>query len=103
MISCDVRSCDYCRRPIATGQRWVREKIYESPRPNQVPAYRHFHAEPCGEPNLSCWENYWMEREVARTAVPIENAGKVHAATLLADCRPKQFHSPAIKSGITIP
>lgn len=61
------------------GQRWVREKIYEPPRPNQVPAYRHFHAEPLEAQDLSCWERYWMERELARTALPVGQAGTVQA------------------------
>lgn len=48
MISYEVRSCDYCRRSISMGRRWVREKIYEPPRPNELSAYRHFHAESFG-------------------------------------------------------
>jgi hypothetical protein len=83
MISYDARNCDYCRRPISMGQRWVREKIYESPRPNKVPAYRRFHAEPFGAEYLSCWEKHWMERELARTALPVGQTGRVQPATFV--------------------
>jgi hypothetical protein len=84
MISYDVRTCDHCRRPISMGQRWVREKVYEPPRPNQVPGYRHFHAEPVGAQGLSCWESYWMERELARTGVPVGKVGVVQVATFVS-------------------
>jgi hypothetical protein len=80
MIGYELKSCDYCRRPISMGQRWVREKIYEPPRPNQAPAYRHFHAEPLGAQDLSCWESYWMERELARSALRVRQAGTVQPA-----------------------
>jgi hypothetical protein len=30
MVVYDVKSCDYCQSSIATDQRWVREKIYDS-------------------------------------------------------------------------
>lgn len=29
MISCDTNECGYCRSSIVTGQRWVREKVYD--------------------------------------------------------------------------
>jgi len=48
MIVCDVKSCDYCQLSIATGQRWLREKIYDPRSVGQNSAYRHFHAEPIG-------------------------------------------------------
>jgi hypothetical protein len=71
MIVFNVKSCDYCQSSIALGQRWVREKIYD-PQPNgQDPAYHHFHAEPFGEQEESCWEKHQMEREIARTAMTV--------------------------------
>lgn len=83
MIRDDVRGCDYCQRPIRSGQRWVREKIYAPPSPNQVPAYRHFHAEPVEAQAVSCWERRWIERELARMAGAPGNAGTAQAVTLL--------------------
>ena len=29
MLICSPHQCAYCRSPIASGERWVREKIYE--------------------------------------------------------------------------
>lgn len=84
MLSYDDRSCAYCRCPISIGQRWVREKIYEPPRANQLPAYRHFHAESFGSEDLSCWERYWTEREIARMAIPVGQAGTVEALAFVS-------------------
>jgi len=68
MIGCDVRFCDHCQCSIVAGQRWVREKMYDPRSTNQDWAYRHFHAGLFGGQELSCWEKYWTEREIARTA-----------------------------------
>ena len=59
--------CAYCRSPIESGQRWVREKIYE-PFTANGPRYRRYHADLFGREDLSCWEKHEMEQEVARTA-----------------------------------
>jgi hypothetical protein len=69
MIVFNVKSCDYCRSPIAAGQRWVREKIYGTGSNCQDPAYRHFHAERFDGQEGSCWEKHLMEREIFRTAM----------------------------------
>jgi hypothetical protein len=61
MIVYDVKSCDYCQSSIATGQRWVSEKIYDPRSDGQNSAYR-------GQEG-SCWEKHQMEREIARVAV----------------------------------
>jgi hypothetical protein len=73
MIVYDVKSCDYCQSSIATGQRWVREKIYDPRSDGQNSAYRHFHAEPFGGQERSCWQKQQMEREIARVAVTTTN------------------------------
>ena len=62
--------CAYCLSPIVSGQRWVREKIYE-PSPAKDPRYRRYHADLFVEQELSCWEKHEMELELARTAVRI--------------------------------
>jgi hypothetical protein len=46
MIDCLASQCDYCRSPIASGQRWVREKIYDPGLNNFGPSYHCYHAEP---------------------------------------------------------
>jgi hypothetical protein len=66
MIGYEVRFCNYCQHSIVVGQRWVREKIYDPRRTDQDAAYRHFHAEPFEGHEMSCWEIYLMEREIAR-------------------------------------
>ena len=65
--------CAYCLSPIPSGQRWVREKIYE-PCSHNVPRYLRYHADLFGDEELSCWEKHQMELEItrtARTAIPI--------------------------------
>ena len=84
MITDNVRSCEHCQSPIAASQRWVREKIYDPQSTNQDPAYRHFHAEPFGGHELSCWEKHQMERDMARIAVIRENADRVQVMGLVA-------------------
>jgi hypothetical protein len=59
--------CAHCRSLIASGQRWVREKIYE-PSPDNGPRYRRYHADLLVDEELSCWEKHEMELEIARTA-----------------------------------
>jgi len=60
------RFCCYCQCSIVAGQRWVREKIYDPSSPRPDAAYRHFHAEVFVGENVSCWEKYWAEQEIAR-------------------------------------
>jgi hypothetical protein len=62
------RECAYCRWPIASGQRWVREKIYE-PFTGDGPHYHRYHSDLFEGEELSCWEKREMERENARTAL----------------------------------
>jgi len=81
MIGSDIRFCDYCQCSIVAGQRWVREKIYESRPTNPDPAYRHFHAEVFGGQELSCWVKYWTQREIIPTGL---NAGNEQAMRLVA-------------------
>lgn len=59
--------CDYCHSSIASGQRWVREKIHDPAHRGHDPSYRRYHAEPFAGHEESCWEKHEMEREVART------------------------------------
>ena len=60
--------CDYCRSSIVSGQRWVREKIYDPTHDGCDPRYRRYHAEPFAGQQASCWEKREMEREIARSA-----------------------------------
>jgi hypothetical protein len=67
MIVCCVIQCAYCRAPIVSGGRWVREKIY-APAPNgRDPSYHRYHAEPFAGQEASCWEKHQMEMEIGRT------------------------------------
>lgn len=84
MIGYDVRFCDYCQCSIVAGQRWVREKIYDPCSTKKDAAYRHFHAEVFGGQEVSCWEKYRTEREIARTAVTGRNTGKQQTMRLVA-------------------
>jgi hypothetical protein len=59
--------CAYCRLSIASGQRWVREKIYETTLSGDGPHYLRYHAELFAGAEVSCWEKHQMELEIART------------------------------------
>jgi len=59
--------CAYCRSSIASGQRWVREKIYETTLSGDGPHYLRYHAELFTGAEVSCWEKHQMELEIART------------------------------------
>src|SRR6267154_2257895 len=61
--------CDYCRSSIFSGQRWVREKIYDPALNGRDPSYHCYHAEPLAGEEGSCWEKHEMEREIARMTV----------------------------------
>jgi hypothetical protein len=58
--------CSYCRSQIESGQRWVREKIYE-PALNGGPHYHRYHADLFTGEEVSCWEKHQMEQEISRT------------------------------------
>jgi hypothetical protein len=57
--------CAHCRSLIVSGQRWVREKVYE-PSTNNSPHYRRYHVDLFVDQELSCWEKHEMELEIAR-------------------------------------
>jgi hypothetical protein len=76
MVTDNVRRCDYCQSPIETGQRWVREKIYDPQPTSEIPAYRQFHAEGFAKLDLSCWEKRELEKEMARIALRQPDAGR---------------------------
>jgi hypothetical protein len=59
--------CAYCRAPIASGQRWVREKIYESTFVGQDARYRRYHADLFVGEDVSCWEKHLVRQEIERT------------------------------------
>jgi len=67
MIDCFGSQCDYCRSSIASGQRWVREKIYDPALNSRDPSYHCYHADPFEGQQGSCWEKHEMEREIVRT------------------------------------
>jgi predicted nucleic acid-binding Zn ribbon protein len=60
--------CAFCQAPIAPGERWVREKIFE-PFLTGEARYRRYHADLFGEAALSCWEKHQLEHETAQAAV----------------------------------
>ena len=59
--------CAYCGSPIGSGQRWVREKIYD-PFTASGPRYHRYHADLFTGEELSCWEKHEMEQDIARTS-----------------------------------
>jgi hypothetical protein len=60
--------CACCRATIASGERWVREKIYEPTLVGQDARSRRYHADLFDREEVSCWEKHRMELEIARTA-----------------------------------
>ena len=64
IVCCD--QCDYCRSSIFSGQRWVREKIYDPALNGRDPSYHCYHAESFAGQEPSCWEKHETEREFAR-------------------------------------
>jgi hypothetical protein len=67
MIVSFATQCDYCRASIVSGQKWVREKIYDSALNGRDPSYHCYHAEPFAGQEGSCWERYETDREIVRT------------------------------------
>jgi hypothetical protein len=66
VATCVDHECGYCHSAILSGQRWVREKIYE-PFTAGGPRYRRYHSDLFGEEELSCWEKHQIEQDVRRT------------------------------------
>jgi len=63
-----LSKCGYCSSSIIEGQRWVREKIFDSACNNGgEPKYQRYHAEVFAGEQLSCWERHLMQLEIART------------------------------------
>lgn len=67
MIVRCANQCAYCQSPIASDQRWVREKIYDPTLNGREASYHRYHAEPFPGQDESCWEKHQMEQEMART------------------------------------
>ena len=67
MFICSTSECAYCRSPIASGQRWVRQKIYEPAPTGNSPRYHRYHADLFAGEVTSCWEKRLMQQEIART------------------------------------
>ena len=66
MVMNSPQQCAYCRSPIEPGDRWVREKIYESAPNGNTPHYFRYHADLFVGEEISCWEKHQMELEVSR-------------------------------------
>ena len=62
------QQCAYCQSPIDEGNRWVREKIYDSVPNNNGPSYFRYHADLFVGEEISCWEKHQIELEIVRTA-----------------------------------
>jgi len=60
--------CSYCQSPIAPGERWVREKVFDSLTAGDA-HYRRYHADLYGDDVLSCWEKHQVEKEDAAERV----------------------------------
>jgi hypothetical protein len=70
MIVLCTNQCAYCRFSIVSGQRWVREKIYDPALNGREPSYHRYHryhVEPFAGHEGSCWEKHQMEQDIART------------------------------------
>ena len=46
MIAYCASRCAYCQFPIVSGQRWVREKIYDPAVDGRDASYLRYHSEP---------------------------------------------------------
>ena len=68
MFISSPHECAYCRSPIASGQRWVREKIYESAPNGDGPSYFRYHADLFDGQEASCWERHQLDLEIVRMA-----------------------------------
>jgi hypothetical protein len=62
-----LNECGYCGSSIVDGQRWVREKIFDSACKNgDEPKYKRYHAEVFAGDQRSCWEEHLMQLEMER-------------------------------------
>jgi hypothetical protein len=68
MFISSPHECAYCRSSIEPGDRWVREKIYESAPNGNGPSYFGYHADLFVGEEISCWEKHQMELEIVRMA-----------------------------------
>jgi hypothetical protein len=64
-----VKQCAYCRLPIASGERWVRQKIYDPAFNGHDPSYHRYHAGPFAGQEESCSEKHQMEVEIGQAIV----------------------------------
>jgi hypothetical protein len=67
MIVFCANQCAYCRSSIVSGQRWVREKIYDPALNGREPSYHRYHVELFAGQEGSCWEKHQMEQDIALT------------------------------------
>lgn len=58
--------CRYCRACIATGERWVRQKVFSTEFAGGGAMYERYHADVFAGEELSCWEKHELERERVR-------------------------------------
>jgi hypothetical protein len=59
MLNCNpAEQCAHCRGTIASGERWVRVKIYEPTLVGQDARYRRYHADLFDGEEVSCWEKH---------------------------------------------
>jgi hypothetical protein len=58
---------------IETGQRWVREKVYEPALAGREPQYRRYHAELFDGQQLSCWERHLLQADKADSPRKLED------------------------------
>jgi hypothetical protein len=66
MFICSPHECAYCRAPIESGQRWVREKLYEPAFTRNGPRYHRYHADLFSGEEVSCWEKHLVQQEIGR-------------------------------------
>jgi NMD protein affecting ribosome stability and mRNA decay len=63
MVASHANICTHCGAEIETGQRWVREKVYEAALAGRQPQYRRYHAELSDGQELSCWERHLIQAD----------------------------------------
>ena len=68
MVASHANTCTHCGAEIETGQRWVREKVYEAALAGRQPQYRRYHAELSDGQELSCWERHLIQAGTGRLA-----------------------------------
>ena len=68
MVASHANICTHCGAEIETGQRWVREKVYEAALAGRQPQYRRYHAELSDGLELSCWERHLIQADSGRLA-----------------------------------